>query len=109
MAESDNDAERRRHPRVSISRPAHAKSGDDEREALVRDISAGGAALEVEADWEDGDYTEINIDDLSPLGGYVTRTFDDGVAVEFDLDEEEEDRLLAEVMEIQNAINSEDE
>lgn len=109
MAESDNDAERRRHPRVSLSKPARAKSGDEERDALVRDISAGGAALEVEVDWENGDYAEINIDDLSPLGGYVTRTFDDGVAVEFDLDEEEEDRLLAEVMEIHNSLNSEDE
>jgi hypothetical protein len=109
MAASDTDADKRRHPRVNVAKTARAKSGDDEREGVVRDISAGGAALEIEADWEDGAYAEIDIDDLTSLSGHVTRTFDDGFAIEFDLDEEEEDRLLSEVMEMHTNTSLEEE
>lgn len=109
MAASDTDADKRRHQRVNVAKTVRAKSGEDERQGLVRDISAGGAALEIEADWEDGDYAEVDIDDLMSVSGHVTRTFDDGFAIEFDLDEDEEDRLLSEVMEMHNNTSMEEE
>ncbi len=109
MAASDANADKRRHQRVNVAKTVRAKSGDEEREGLVRDISAGGAALEIEADWEDGAFAEVDIDDLVSVSGHVTRTFDDGFAIEFDLDEEEEDRLLSEVMDMHSATNMEEE
>ena len=74
----------------------------------MTDISAGVAALSVDADVEDESQVELDIEDLSPLSGIVARSYDDGFAVEFDLDEAEEDRLLSELTELHDTINLED-
>ena len=57
---------------------------------------------------EDDLEVELAIEDLSPLMGHVARSHDEGLVVEFDLDQEEEDRLLSEVMQIHSDIQMED-
>ncbi len=107
----DQDANKRRHARRTISRPARAVAGAREIAVTVTVLSAGGAALHLESPVENLDedaLVDLYIEDMDPLSGHLARTFEDGIAVEFDLDEVEEDRLLAEVMEMHNAIRAED-
>ena len=39
----------------------------------------------------------LEIDDLSPVGGFVARNLDDGVAIAFDMDDYEEERFANEI------------
>ena len=64
--------------------------------------------MSVETEVEDESQVELDIEDMSPLSGTVVRSYDDGFAVEFDLDEEEEDRLLSELTELHDTIRLED-
>ncbi len=107
----DRNADKRRHARHAISKPARAVAGSRELAGSVTNMSAGGAALQLDSPAEDVDedaLIDLYIDDMEPLPGHLARTFEDGIAVEFDLDEAEEDRLLAEVMEMRNAMRMED-
>ena len=108
MAEENDQANERRHRRVRVSKSFQAKTESRRYQGSVKDISAGGAALSVDAEVEDEVQVELDIEDLSPLSGIVARSYDDGFAVEFDLDEEEEDRLLSELTELHDVINRED-
>ncbi len=108
----DQDANKRRHARRAVSRPARAVAGARELTGTVTDLSAGGAALHLDSPAENLDedaLIDLYIEDMDPLSGHLARTFEDGIAVEFDLDEAEEDRLLAEVMEIHDALRAEDQ
>jgi len=51
---------------------------------------------------------EIDIEDMSPLSGRVARSFDEGIAVEFELDEDEEERLLSEIMALHCGVRIEE-
>ena len=107
----DRDTNKRRHARRAVSRPARAVAGDRALTGTVTDLSAGGAALHLDSPAENLDEDssiDLYIEDMDPLPGRLARTFEDGIAVEFDLDEAEEERLLAEVMEIHNALRAED-
>ena len=108
MAEENDQDEKRRHRRVSVSKFVQARTESRQYQGSVKDISAGGAALSVDAVVEDESQVELDIEDLSPLSGIVARSYDDGFAVEFDLDEDEEDRLLTELTELHDTINLED-
>ena len=109
MTDDATGRDRRRHPRLTISRQVRAIAGEALREGVTLDISASGAALELEAGFDEDDLVELDIEDLSPLTGTIARSYDDGIAVEFDLDEGDEDRLVAEIMMIHNSILLEDE
>ena len=99
----------RRHRRVNVSKSFQAKTESRNYQGSVTDISASGAALSVDADVaQDEVLVELDIEDMSPLSGIVARAYDDGFAVEFDLDEEEEARLLSELTELHDIINLED-
>ncbi len=107
----DQDANKRRHARRAISRPARAVAGARELTGAVTDLSAGGAALHLDFPAENFDedaLIDLYIEDMDPLPGHLARTFEDGIAVEFDLDEAEGDRLLDEIMEMYNAMRAED-
>jgi hypothetical protein len=107
----DQDANKRRHARRAVSRPARAVAGARELTGAVTDLSAGGAALHLDSPAEnlgEDALIDLYIEDMDPLPGHLARTFEDGIAIEFDLDEAEEDRLLAEVMEMHNAMRAED-
>ena len=109
MAEENDQANKRRHRRISVSKSVQAKTESRQYKGSVKDISAGGAALSVEAEVDEESQVELDIEDLSPLLGTVARTYDDGFAVEFDLDEEDEDRLLTELTELRDTIRQEDQ
>ena len=109
MTDDANGRDRRRHARLTISKQVRAVAGKELRVGVTLDISASGAALELEADFDEEERVELDIEDLSPLSGTVARSYDDGFAVEFDLDEGDEDRLVAEIMIIHTSILLEDE
>jgi len=104
--------DQRRHPRLVISKSVRAIAVNVKTTGMLVDISASGAAIDLdgELDTYPDDETEIEleIDDISPLAGYVARSFEEGLAVEFDLNQEEEDQLLSEVMQICNEMNLDD-
>ena len=47
-----------------------------------------------------GDAVALEIQDMKPLAGTVSRTLEDGFVVTYELDGEEEDELIADVMKI---------
>ena len=108
MADSNSDRDRRRHPRIAVSRPVRAKSGAREHRGATKDISGNGAALEIDAELEDENLVELDIEDMSRVSGRVARWFDDGFAIEFDIDEDEEARLIAEIAQMHDAIETEE-
>ncbi|MDP6805678.1 MAG: PilZ domain-containing protein [Rhodospirillales bacterium] len=108
MAKAESGSEKRRHPRVRVDKPVRAKAEGREHSGSLTDISAGGAALRVTAEIDEETEVELDIEDLRDLSGRVARVLDDGFAVEFELDEDEEDSLVAEIMGIHDAIRSEE-
>ena len=108
MEKENDQADKRRHRRVSVAKSVQARTDSRQIQGSVKDISASGVALSVDAEVENESQVELDIEDLSPLSGTVARSYDDGFAVEFDLDEEEEDRLLSELTELHDTINLED-
>lgn len=100
--------EMRRLPRVTITKTVRTKGDGKEYKGTLKDISASGAAVISDADLEKDLFVDLDIEDLGRFPGRVARTFEDGVGVVFDIGEEEEERLLAELEEIQNAIRTED-
>jgi len=108
MTEFNDETDRRLHPRVEIPGLARATTEEGVIEGSVSDISAGGAALLATRLLEEGEHLNLEIDGLSPLDGEVTRTFDEGFVVSFELSSDEQDRFLAEIMQIQNGIDAED-
>ncbi len=105
--------DQRRHPRVAISKSLRARAANYEGAGSLIDISAGGAAVDladdVDFDPSDDIEVELNIEDITPVSGRIARSFEEGFAVTFDLDQEEEDLLLAEVMQIHNDMQPDDD
>ncbi len=105
--------DQRRHPRIAISRSLRARAKSYEAVGSLIDISAGGAAVGLEKgidfDSLDDLEVELDIEDMTPVLGHIARSFDEGFAVVFDLDQEQEDLLLAEVMQIHNDMQPDDD
>jgi hypothetical protein len=108
MNSENKDRERRRHPRVPIERKMRGRSRGRIFEGSMVDISASGASFNAPVDPDENAEIEMDIEDISPLSGRIARVLDDGFAVEFDLNADEEDRLLAEVMEIYNDVRTDE-
>ncbi len=109
MASSDISDERRNHPRHPIRKTVRAKVGEHTHLGATTDISASGAAIDwhevLEDDVDKEDYLDLDIEDVGYLSGQVTRSLDDGVAVRFmDIDEEEEERLISELADIDREV-----
>ena len=104
-ARYEGDAERRR-PRLRVSKSVRERKR--ERRDATRDISAAGAAVLADADIEDSSPVELDIEDLGDITGHVSRLFDDGFAVAFELEEDDEDRLFEEIRELREAIEMEE-
>lgn len=108
MTEFADETDRRLHPRVQIPGKVRATTDQGVIDATVGDISAGGVALLADALLEKGRELSLEIDGLTLLDGRVTRSLDDGFVVSLELSADDEDRFLAEVMQIQNGIDPED-
>jgi hypothetical protein len=94
----DNGGDKRRHPRYRVAKRVRATTGELEHEGVLLNISGSGAAIEPGAEVERGDEVELDIEDIGALPGRVVRSVEDDLfAVEFDIDEEDEARLLSEL------------
>ena len=101
--------DQRRHPRYRVRKEARTRSANQNHEGELKDISASGAAIAPSTDLESGTPVEVEIEDFGTFAARVTRTPDDDLfAVEFDIDEEEEDRLISELTQIHDDIGLED-
>ena len=110
MADDDDDlAEKRRHPRHTLKRGVRAASEIAMAEGNIVDISAGGAAIEIKSNFEAKEEVELEIEDLGKFGGSVVRAFADGIAVEFDMEDEDEDQLLSKLEQLSDAMRIDDE
>ncbi|MFP6712438.1 MAG: PilZ domain-containing protein [Rhodospirillales bacterium] len=76
------------------------------------DISAGGLSIKFGSldrvdnfPFERGDQVTLDVEELSAVSGSIIRVRNDSVIVRFDLNQQLEDRLLAEIMLAKNEIN----
>lgn len=106
MADITNQDENRRHPRHRINKAVKAKSGGRQGTGMTRDISASGAAIDVDIELEEDELLELDIEDVGYMASQVARPLDDGFAVRFvDLEEEDEEQLLAELESLRDSID----
>ena len=104
-------SDKRRYPRIALSKAARArvKKGEDQ-EAIIRDISASGASIQINPPLEENSAVEMEIDGIDhEIAGHVVRAFDDGVAVEFELEAAEEEALLREINDLHDSSSRADE
>ncbi len=107
MSNEDRIEDKRSHPRVAISKRVVCRSDLLSVDGLLTDISASGAAIETETEFDEDFSIDLDIDDLGSYSGQVTRSFDDGFAVCFDIDEDEQNGLIMEIEKIHDAIGDE--
>lgn len=108
-SDDEGGAERRRYPRYRVKKGARTRSETHEHRGAVRDISASGAAIEPKAGMQQGEPVEVDIEDVGVFTARVTRVPDDDIfAVEFDIDEEEEERLIAELTQLNDDLGGEE-
>lgn len=101
-------AELRRHPRVSIRSAVRAVQDDSTYEGRIKDISVGGAAVQMEGDLDDERMVELHIEDLARVTGQVARPLEDGFAFTFDPDEIDEEPFLDDIMRLHDGMQAED-
>jgi hypothetical protein len=110
MTDQDIGRDQRRYPRIALSKAARAKSRDSELEVQLRDISASGASLAGATGLAANSEIGLAIDGIDrELSGRVVRAFDDGIAVEFELEAAEEEALLREINSLHAATLRTDE
>ena len=106
MADSEQGENKRRHRRYDIHKPVRAKSGGREGTGETLDISAGGAAIDVDIEVENDEILELDIEDVGYMASQVARPLDDGFAVRFvDLEEEDEEHLIAELEDLKASMD----
>ena len=108
MPEIAEDDDRRIYPRVEIDRDVQARLQEDIVEGAIGDVSAGGIALRTDTQLEIGQEISLEIEGMSLVTGRVSRALDDGFVVQLALEPDEQDRFLAEVMQIQNGIGNDE-
>ncbi len=92
--------EQRRNTRVKVDKAVKFRDGSGQHDGQLANISSSGAAINAEVldvNLEDDQELELESEDFGTLPGNVVRTLDDGFAMEFDLDEEMEERLISEI------------
>lgn len=107
MADIRKGVERRRYPRVGLTKAVRAKTREDIVDGAIGDVSVGAVKVRSDAGLAIGQEVELEIEGLSTVSGRVSRTLDDGFVVSLGLKRDEEDRLIAEIMQIQNDLHPE--
>ncbi len=107
MSDVKQTENKRRHPRVAINKRVVGCNDFASMECSLMDISAGGAAIESDMEFEDDFEIDLDIEDFGLYSSHVTRSFDDGFAVCFDIDEDEQDKLIMEIERIRETIDDE--
>lgn len=101
-------SEHRRHARVHIERNVRATQRDITFHGRVKDISVGGAAVEMSGDLSEEEDVALHFEDLADVTGQVVRPLEDGFAFSFDPDEIDEDPFLDDIMRLHDEIQTED-
>jgi hypothetical protein len=103
--------DKRRHKRIPTDRPARARLGEDgdEFDIYLKDVSGGGAAFGADQDIPDDELLELEIDDVGVMAAEMSRSLDDGMAVRFvDIDEQEEEMLMADLARLDSSMRGDD-
>ena len=109
MAKLGEGKDRRVYPRVDIPKSAKANAEKESVDGAVGDVSVGGISLRTDVKLELGQQVNLEIEDMSPVSGKVSRVTEYGFVVALELPRDAEDKFLAEVMQIQNNINVEND
>ena len=94
-------SDQRRHPRVPTDVPVVVKKGEGEHGGRLRDVSAGGAAIEFDPElgksdvaFDIGEAIEMRPNGTDTVHGTVVRSYNEGVAMQFnELDEDLLERI----------------
>ena len=113
MAEIDDDleGERRVYRRIDIEKVLRATDADGGlRLGRLKDVSAGGVAVHLDEPLAEGTKVTLDIEDLGSFSGCVSGPARDGlVPITFDNAQDDEDKLLAEIMRVHNDMTLDDD
>ena len=81
--------------RLEVEKPVKLRRGEGAYDGRLKNLSYSGAAVEsVALTFEIGQVVELESEEFGVLYGPVVRTFRDGFAITFDMDETEKTNLL---------------
>ena len=91
--------EQRRHVRIKVDKPVKVRDESGEYDGQLADVSYSGAAVNAEGqDFEEDQDLELESEEFGLLSGNVVRSFDDGFAMSFDMDDEAKEDLVSEII-----------
>ena len=90
---SDGYDEKRRHPRHPLQTEVRLEINGETVIGQSNDISMGGISINTSIDFDNNAFVQMHVETIGEMTGRVVRQFDEGVAVEFDENEEEKRRL----------------
>jgi len=106
VPENKDETDRRNHQRFDIERTLRAVANGELRLGRVKEISAKSVAIHLDQPLDEGTEITLDIEDLGSFSGRVSGPPRNGlVPVSFDIDEKEEDHLIAEIMKIYNGMS----
>jgi hypothetical protein len=97
----------RRHPRLSVEEKLRAVlTGPDgtKTEAVVHDISAGGAGLIVTGAFHNETFVDLHMEGFGRVSARVARKFSQGIGVEFNLSEKERAEIKQNLIKFRRAV-----
>jgi len=97
----------RRHERLDLpdnTRAVLRNADGVELEVGVNDLSGGGAGLKTETPFDNESFVELHINGMAPISGRVARKFVEGMGVEFDLKDQEKEKMEEEVRKFRLAV-----
>jgi hypothetical protein len=94
-----SEPDRRRHKRVALSLLGRfMRSNKQEYPCRLNDISVGGAAIMSPVSVEVGEHIIAYFDHLGGLEGTVVRSFEGGLAIQFQASQHRREKLAAQIM-----------
>ena len=100
----DHGVDKRRHTRYAVTKPAHvelpAAAVEREYQAELQDISVSGAAIHTDAKLDSDQFVRLRVEGMVPVPARVVRSYQGGAALKFQMDENTEKRLKAEIDEL---------
>lgn len=96
----------RRHPRLLVDDQFPATITDaagNKTDAVVRDISAGGAGLFVSGTFHNEAFVDLHMEGFGRVSARIARKFVQGIGVEFNLNEKERAEIKEELIKFRKA------
>ena len=93
----ENGDEKRRWARVAMDKAVEVKANGTPYPGTINDMSAGGASLTADVETLGDDPVELSVDDFGEYQATVVRQWDEGVALTFDLNEDDQYSLQEEL------------